>query len=192
MKQIIFIGSFLFFAGASAFCQDELAFNSPTSSTTTIHRKSKSDKEEDKFIKKEKALTTPNYLTEQQFLIDFPNATAVEWYNKEMPAATFMMNGKKMTAFYDYKNELIGTTTMVPYSDVPEAGQKYIDKHYKDFTVERVVLFDDNENNETDMMLYGTPFDDEDNYFVELSNNNKEIVLQVNTSGDVSFFKEMK
>ena len=38
------------------------------------------------------------------------------------------------------------------------------------------------------MMLYGQQFADADNYFVELSKDNKKIVLQVNMSGEVFYF----
>jgi hypothetical protein len=53
------------------------------------------------------------------------------------------------------------------------------------------MLFDDNEYNQSDMVLYGHVFTDADNYFVELSNNNKTIVLEVNMEGLVTFFKDL-
>jgi len=39
--------------------------------------------------------------------------------------------------------------------------------------------------------LYGNPFEDADNYFAELSNNNKTIVLQISMDGLVSFFEDL-
>jgi hypothetical protein len=41
------------------------------------------------------------------------------------------------------------------------------------------------------MILYGNEFEDEDNYFVEMTNGRKTIVLQVNMEGNVSFFKDI-
>ena len=41
------------------------------------------------------------------------------------------------------------------------------------------------------MVLYGNAFEDADNYFVELANNDKTIVLQVSMDGLVSYFKDL-
>jgi hypothetical protein len=41
------------------------------------------------------------------------------------------------------------------------------------------------------MILYGIQFEDQDNYFVELSKASKKIVLQVNPEGAVFFFKDL-
>ncbi|OQP60400.1 hypothetical protein A3860_34030 [Niastella vici] len=189
MKNIIIIGSLLLFTAANSFAQDELAYNDINH--VTSHKLSKAQKEENRTIRKEKAVTEPNYTTEQHFLTDFPGATNVSWKINGFEEALFTLNGKEMKAFYDYNNELVGTTSEVSYFDMPEIARKYIEKHYKDYTTQQVILFDDNEYNDTDMMLYGNHFEDEDNYFVELSNNNKKIVLQVNMEGLVTFFKDL-
>ena len=92
-----------------------------------------------------------------------------------------------MTAFYDNDGKLVGTTMIKTFADVPANGQKQIKKKYKDYTVGPVIFFDNNEFNETDMMLYGLQFDDEDNYFVELTKGNSKIVVRVNSAGDLLF-----
>lgn len=189
MKNVIIIGSMLLFTAANSFAQDELAFNDVNHIIS--HKLSKTQKEENRTIRREKAAIEPNYTTEQHFLNDFPKATNVSWKINGFEEATFTLNGKDMKAFYDYNNELIGTTSEVNYFDMPEVARKYIEKHYKDYTTSQVILYDDNEYNDTDMMLYGNQFEDEDNYFVELSNNNRKIVLQVNMEGLVSFFKDL-
>ena len=55
-----------------------------------------------------------------------------------------------------------------------------------------VVKYDDNESNDTDMILYGTAFNDADNYFVELKNDSEAIVVKVDLPGEVSFFTNMR
>ena len=55
-----------------------------------------------------------------------------------------------------------------------------------------VIFYDDNESNQTDMMYYGQQFGDEYKYFVELRNDKEEIVVQVDTVGEVSFFRTIK
>jgi hypothetical protein len=189
MKNVIIIGSMLLFTAANSFAQDELAYNDATHFTS--HKLSRAQKDENRTIRKEKATTGPNYTTEQHFLTDFPGATNVSWKINGFEEAMFTLNGKEMKAFYDYDHDLIGTTTVVNYFDMPEIARKYIEKHYKDYTSQQVILFDDNEYNSTDMVLYGNAFEDEDNYFVELSNNNKKIVLQVNMEGLVTFYKDI-
>jgi len=189
MKNVIIIGSMLLFTAANSFAQDELAYNDVNHFTS--HKLSKAQREENRAIRKEKAATEPNYVTEQHFLVDFPEATNVSWKINGFEEATFTLNGKEMKAFYDYNNDLVGTTSVANYFDMPEIARKYIEKHYKDYTTGEVILFDDNEYNSTDMILYGNQFEDEDNYFVELSNKNKKIVLQVNMEGLVTFFKEL-
>ena len=41
------------------------------------------------------------------------------------------------------------------------------------------------------MELYGNVFDDEDNYFIEMGKDGKNIVLKVNMDGDVTYFAEV-
>lgn len=188
MKTGIIIGSLLLFVATSAFSKDEpILFKS----RTNAHKINKAQREENRLLRREKLAATPNYATEQHFLVDFPQATTISWKRDGFEEASFTLNGKDMKAFYDYNNELVGTTTPVSYDEMPVYAQKYIEKHYAGYTPETVILYDDNEYNDTDMMLYGTPFEDEDNYFVELSNNEKKIVLQVNMEGLVTFFKDI-
>jgi hypothetical protein len=189
MKNVIIIGSLLVFTATTAFAQDEMAFNEPAK--FILHKTSKAQREENRLIRREKIATTPNYTTEQNFMTDFPTATNVNWKRDGFEEASFTWNGKEMQAFYDYNNTLIGTTTPASYTDLPANAQKEIEKYYKDYTPQSVILFDDNEINNTDMMLYGNAFEDEDNYFVEMTNNNKTIVLQVNMEGLVSYFKDI-
>lgn len=189
MKHVIVIGSMLLFTATTAFAQDELAFNDAGNSTT--HRISKAQREENRAARREKISTEPNYTTEQNFLTGFPNAANVSWKRNGFEEVSFTLNGKDMKAFYDYNHELTGTTIPVSYLDLPAVARKYVEKHYSDYTTQSVILFNDNEHNESDMILYGNAFEDAGNYFIELANNNKTIVLEVNMEGLVTFFKDI-
>lgn len=189
MKNAIITGSLLVFTATTAFSQEVLTLNEPIHFAS--HKITKSQREESRSVRREKAATTPNYTTEQHFEIDFPNAAHVSWKRAGFEEAAFTLAGKEMKAFYDYDHALTGTTTTVDYSALPGAARRYIAKHYHDYTPQQVILFDDNEYNESDMVLYGNPFDDADNYFVELWNNNKAIVLQVNMQGLVTYFTDL-
>ncbi|WP_205510652.1 hypothetical protein [Longitalea arenae] len=189
MKHVIIIGSMLLFTAISAFSQEILTLNDPIFPVS--HKLHKEQREENRAIKREKAGSTPSYSTEQHFFTDFPNAAHVQWKRIGYEEAAFTLNGKDMKAFYDYDHALIGTTTTADYTDLPANAQKEIAKRYRNFIPQFVILFDDNEYNATDMMLYGNAFDGADNYFVELSNNDKTIVVQVTMEGLVTFFKDI-
>jgi hypothetical protein len=133
-----------------------------------------------------------NVLSKNNFTTSFGDATNVRWKRTDyFDEATFTKDGKVKTAFFDFDGNLVGTTERVTFTDVPASGQKEILKKYKDYTIGSVIFFDDNEFNESDMLLYGLQFDDEDNYFVELTKGKKNIVLRVNSRGSVYFFKDL-
>jgi hypothetical protein len=189
MKNGLIIGSMLLFIATSAFSTVEpTTFNR---GDNTSHKTNKAQRELNRELRREKLATQPNYTTEQNFLVQFPDATNISWKRDGFEEAAFTMNGKDMKAFYDYNNELVGTTSPVSYAELPADAQQYLEKHYADYTSGTVIMYDDNEYNDTDMMLYGNTFQDEDNYFVEMSNNQKKIVLQVNMEGLVTFFKDI-
>jgi hypothetical protein len=131
--------------------------------------------------------------SKQKFATDFGNVGDVQWARSSYyDEATFTgSDGKRMTAYYDNASELVGTTSPRKFSDLPMSAQKYIQKKYQNYMDAPVILFDDNEANDTDMLLYGIQFDDEDNYFIEVRNGAKTDVLRVAMDGDVAFFKQL-
>ena len=134
-----------------------------------------------------------SYFTRNSFVRDFPDAKNIQFVKEgNFDEVFFTSDNKNLIAYYDNEAKLVGTTQKLAFSDLPANVQKEIHKHYAGYGVEEVVKFDDDEINETDMILYGTPFDDEDNYFVELKNNNKDLVIKVNGAGNVTYFKDMK
>jgi hypothetical protein len=106
----------------------------------------------------------------------------------------YSQGSKDYIAYYNINGRLVGTTSHANFNELPANAQKEITKHYlnKGYNTDRVILFDDNELVPTDMWLYERSFDDEDNYFIELSNLNKKLVLQVDLRGNVSFYKDLK
>ena len=134
-----------------------------------------------------------SYQTEEQFSIDFPKATDVVFErSKNFEEAEFTLNGKSLRAYYDIRGELIGTTCNGTYAELPASAQTEISKEYKDYETKKVILFHDNQENDTDMILYGSSFEDADNFFVQLEKNGKSIVVKVTPLGLVSFYKDLK
>jgi hypothetical protein len=139
--------------------------------------------------------------TKNQFAIDFPKATNVHFTAKSngFDEVSFTLGGKEIKAYYDDNSELIGSSQNQAFTDLPADAQTKILENYPGYTVAGVVRFDANENNDnyqennvTYMTLYGSTFENDDNYFVELQNANKAIVVKADLSGDINFYTTMK
>jgi hypothetical protein len=127
------------------------------------------------------------------FRADFPEATNATWKRvKTYDEVLFNKGTRVLTGYYDNDANLVGTTELKTYTDVPIKGRKEIAKQYPGYTPGQVLFYDDNEENETDMILYGIQFDDVDSYFVELSNGTKKLAVQVLMDGQVNFFTNLK
>ncbi|MBO9561187.1 MAG: hypothetical protein J7621_00380 [Niastella sp.] len=195
MKKLMISSLALLLATASMQAQNEYATvkKDIQQSNKEVAAARKEKKEERKELRKLEGKEV-TYQSKQQFGADFGNnITDVTWKRtKYFDEATFMLDGKKTTAYYDIKNELVGTTQAKTFADLPASAQKYINNKYKDYKVGEVLMFDDNENNDTDMLMYGRQFADEDNYFVELQQGSKDIIVQVDMAGQVFFFTTMQ
>jgi hypothetical protein len=131
-------------------------------------------------------------IAKENFAVDYSNASNAQWYRGEnFDEVTFSNGDRKMTAFYDIDGNLVGTTESKTFADIPLKAQQKIKEKYGDYETGPVIFFDDNETNSTDMILWSTQFDDEDNYFVEMNKGTKKIILEVDLNGGVSFFKEL-
>ena len=131
--------------------------------------------------------------TRANFYSDFGYIPISNWEVTDLfDKISFMKNNVMYTAYYDANSELVGTISNASVADLPSHALQDINKKYKGYTIGNVVFYDDNESNETDMMYYGQLFDDEDKYFVELQNDKEKIVVQVNSVGEVSFFRTLK
>jgi len=192
-KLLIFSAAGLIIAAsASAQTSIEILNNDVASVNKNEATTKKEKKEERKEIRKLKGQEV-TYQSREAFFKDFGDVPVTKMERTvNFDKFIFTQNGQEMTAYYDIEANLVGTVTDKTFSDLPANAQKYIQDKYKDYTPGSVIYFDDNELNETDMILFGTQFDDADNYFVELKKENKNIIVQVNMKGEVGYFSEMK
>lgn len=193
MKTILIFFSATFCLAASVKAQLESA---PLNNDMAALNKSENlTKKEIKDRSKTSSILSANdvsFQSRESFISDFGEIPNVGWHRGLIfDEATFMKKGEMYTAFYDYDAQLVGLMSDKTYEDLPDAAQNFIQKKYSGYAVKAVKFFDDNEQNETDMSLYGKQFEDDDNYFVELRKDNKDIVLQVDMEGDVYFFKAL-
>ena len=163
---------------------------------TALNSGSENFRKESKTVKSKIHKADLNLVSEMSrnaFIADFGKIPNVVWERHDLfDEAFYTKDGIKYTAFYDENSKLVGTTTDKTFADLPKNAQKEIKKQYKDYTVDKVIFFKDNQFNDQDMLLYGVQFEDADNYFIELSNKDKNIVIQSNPDGGLFFFKELK
>ncbi len=165
----------------------------------TVKNQIKKDKQQESIIKKEERKELRklegkevSYQAKLSFYTDFGDIPGTKWERMDnFDKATFKKGGNVMSAYYDYYAKLVGTTSRKSFADIPAKAQKFINKKYAGYNKSGVIFFDDNEYNESDMILYGQQFDDADNYFVELQKGGDKIVLQVNMAGNVLYFTKI-
>jgi hypothetical protein len=185
MKKIAVVSAtiLLSFLEIQSFAQNE--------QKAAIKETKKELKEERKALRKlDGTIVSP--AAKSNFNKDFPSASNVQWRRYDTyDEVAFTIDGKKYKSFYDYDANLVGTTSPKTFAELPERGQKEIKEKYKDYKIGPILFFDDNEANATDMILYGTQFDDTDSYFVELTKGPEKIAVQVTSAGFVNFFKKL-
>ncbi len=132
-------------------------------------------------------------LTKSQFANDFPDATNVHFEStKDFDKISFVQGAKEFTAYYDYQSQLVGTTEKKSFADLPSNAQYEILRKYAGYAIADVVEFNDNQSDNSEMILYGNSYHDGDNYFVELKSNSKAILVKVDLSGRVDFATTLK
>ena len=127
------------------------------------------------------------------FYIQFGNVKDVQWERQDyFDVATFDKGGQQMKAYFDNDGEMVGTSIQTNLKALPIKAQLEIAKKYGDYSVTDAILYDDNNEQISDIILYGTQMESSDNYFVELKKDDRKVILEVSPEGRVSFFKELK
>ncbi len=133
-----------------------------------------------------------SFESENNFDIDYPKASDVAWEKTgSFDQANFVSNGQKKSAYFDMDGNLVGTTTSVKLSDLPEKAQRILQNKYSDYTVGPILYFEDNDQNDANMVLWATEFDSQNLYFAELDKGGDKIVVEISPSGDVSYFTKI-
>jgi hypothetical protein len=135
-----------------------------------------------------------SYRAKQKFLFDFGNPGNVSWHmTGDYSVASFTQNGVQLKAYYDWEGNLVGTTNQIAYNDLPAVARKSIEKYYKDYSIQRIIVYNDNEENLNDLYPL-VPEEGNVNYFVSLVKNNADdnVILQITPDGQTSFFENMR
>lgn len=151
------------------------------------------EKREERKEQRRSGIPEASYQSKEQFFIDFGDIPDAAWSREgNFDIVTFTKDGIPQTAYYDDAYTLVGTCTEKTFADLPPSAQKYINHHYGDYEKARVILFNDNEENDTDMILYGTQFEDRDNYFIELRKGKEDFLLRVTPEGNIFWFRTIR
>jgi hypothetical protein len=126
-----------------------------------------------------------SYSVLNQFNSDFANATNVTWtVNNNFQKAEFILEGVKTTAFYNLQGEFVALTENIDAKAVPAKAQKEIDQYYKGYTVNGVIVIQNN--------TAVNPDADETAYFADLRNGDKEVLVKITPEAHIEFYKEIK
>ena len=181
MKKIFLVAGILLTTTAVTFAQNNNAKQVKMEGSDTKKELRKEHKVESR--------NEVSYFTRSHFAKDFPGAKNVSFETtSDFDKVSFLSGTKNLTAYYDYRNKLVGTTQNKTFADLPGKAQKEILKKYGDYTIAGIIRYD---YNDTDLILYGASFDNTDNYFVELKKGDKAIVAKVDLAGYISYFSEM-
>lgn len=185
LKFFVIVAALFLFSSAPSFAQSEGA--------SSTHPDLKN-----KFLKKElreehastKAVENISGQTLAQFKQDFPHADEIEWsVLAGFSEVHFVIHKKAKMAFYDANNKLVGSGYYLEYSHIPQKAQNRIAKDYKGYIPAMVISFDDNENNDNNMFLFGISIV-KDSYFVELKKGKDTVVIQALEDGEISYFSK--
>ncbi|HVZ57156.1 MAG TPA: hypothetical protein VG870_10895 [Chitinophagaceae bacterium] len=185
MKNKILLGSLLLAWSAASLA-------TPAAGSPAGHLRGKNRKTSSVNLSTRHRAGVITYMAQAQFYSDFPGATVLGWRRSgDFQEADFVQDHTTYTAFYDDRDELVGTTTTKTLADLPQNARRYLAEKYAGYTPSEVIYFADNEDNETDMVMYGIPVADEDNYFVLLRKPGENLVVKVSPTGTVSYFKKI-
>jgi hypothetical protein len=124
------------------------------------------------------------------FVADFGYIPDERWTkSSKYNEVTFIKNGQPLTAYFNTRGDIIGTTSIKKFSDLPASSQKVIKSRYSGYAIGDVIYFDDYRAESTDGILYGVKFQYPDNYFVEMTKGEKRIIVEVNPEGEVLLYK---
>jgi hypothetical protein len=126
-----------------------------------------------------------SYSVVNQFNADFANATNIVWtVDADFQRADFILEGVKTTAFYNRAGDFVALTMDVDAKAIPAAALKEIATDYKGYTVNKVIVVQNN--------TAVNPDAEETGYFADLKSGDKEVLVKITDAAHVEFYKEVK
>ncbi len=112
--------------------------------------------------------------TQARFTRDFEGAENVTWeVSYEFQKATFSLNGKSITAFYDWSHNLKATTQNIDFVELPAQAIKNLMRTYPDHKIEAIIKY----------------FDGHTVYFLNLKKEKADFLVKIEPDFYVQYFK---
>ena len=106
------------------------------------------------------------------------NSKQTQWVEKDQyRQAAFLFNNKAAYAFYSTTNDLIGFGFALSQEDVPEVVTEALKAKYSDWAVMEAMTFIET--------------DGDNNYFVRVKKNNKQLALKITPDGKSRVYARM-
>lgn len=182
MKKLVFVSmTFLFILAVT-----QLRAKSAVDKGV-ITRESKSISSSFKEIESNKVSSS----TIRKFNQDFGALSNVVWEkSKSLSKAAFILNGCRMTAYYNSNAKLVGTTSSKSVADMPDLAQSKLKSMYKDYSIVSVVLFDNDGTNKAEILKNGRVFQN-GNFLVSLAKGSKTIIVRLEVVGETYYFNQI-
>ncbi len=152
-------------------------------------------KERRAITRKEKDSVSVPHATINLFHARFPKAQIVNWSNIDgYSVADFNSGSSKMMAFFGFNGKLEGTGKYISYDALPKNSLKEIDRHFNNYTPVSVIDYHDNQSNgnesiDNDLDVFQIPVNSKGYYaLMKDKGHGKEIILQISSNGEVSFY----
>ena len=149
-------------------------------------------RKEQRIEKKKTVVSRVNDASLKSFTKDFGDISNVTWVKMDdYDEAVFTKEGHTMNAYYDANGELIGTTTLKTFGDLPLVGQQNLKVLFWNYSILQVIYYQSNPSNKELLKLWKTDITDPDTYLVEMNYGFRRLVLYVDHQGKVSLFKRL-
>lgn len=123
-----------------------------------------------------------SYTAVKRFEKDFKFAKDVSWkISDQYVKATFTEDGKKMAALYDLHGSFLGSVEYLSYEQIPVKARTEMEKRFKGYAVSTALKIVSRPENED--------FNDEGSYWVDLSNEVKQIYVNISPSLSIAVHK---
>jgi len=114
------------------------------------------------------------------FHAEFGVQSNIRWNQTEnFDVASYDVEGESVNVFFTKEGALEGRTFLKKWTDLPFQAQVNIVQRYKDYDVESVFVY------------YGKSLNNNGNFFVSLSKDNRTILVQVNEKGNTTLYKKL-
>jgi hypothetical protein len=132
------------------------------------------------------------YHVMRQFEGEFSDAKEIVWtVNDSFEKAEFVMDGVKMSAYYDTNGKYLGHTETITYNNLPSAARKQIAREYVGYHVKELIRFSYADVTSSALSrLTAVSANDDEVYLLSLNKADKQATLRITPSSSVELLSK--